>query len=157
MSQMQTTPHLDDLLCFSLYAANNAMNRHYLPLLEPLNLTYSQYVVLVVLWEADRLPVTQIGEKLGLESNTLTPLLKRMESAGFISRRRNPKDERQVIIALTAAGRRIQAKAAHIPSCIAKAVAMNLPEVVNLRGSLTKLRGSLSHHGNGAVAGRIRA
>ena len=157
MSQTQTTPHLSDLLCFSLYAANNAMNRLYVPLLEPLNLTYAQYVVLVVLWEADGLPIKYIGEKLGLETNTLTPLLKRMEAAGFLTRKRNPQDERQVIIALTPAGKRLQAKSAHIPGCIAEATGMKMPEVIDLRGALGKLRQSLVTSGGGKNSRRLSA
>ena len=147
MSPAQFTPRLQDLLCFSLYAANNAMNRVYVPLLEPLKLTYAQYVVLVVLWEADGLPVTQIGEKLGLETNTLTPLLKRMEAAGLLTRRRNPRDERQVIVALTPAGKKLEAKAAHIPSCIGEAAEMKLAEMIDLRESLAGLRQSLTKPG----------
>jgi DNA-binding MarR family transcriptional regulator len=147
MSATQFTPRLQDLLCFSLYAANNAMNRLYLPLLEPLNLTYVQYVVLVVLWETDNQPVTQIGERLGLETNTLTPLLKRMESAGLVTRRRNPEDERQVIVALTAAGKKLQALTAHIPSCIGEATEMKLADILDLRDSLTGLRQSLAKTG----------
>ncbi len=144
MSPAQFTPRLQNLLCFSLYAANNAMNRLYLPLLEPLKLTYAQYVVLVVLWEADNLPVTQIGEKLGLETNTLTPLLKRMEASGLLTRQRNPKDERQVIVGLTATGKKLQAKVAHIPSCIGEATEMQLSEIFDLRDALTGLRKSLN-------------
>ena len=157
MSQTQPTPRLPDLLCFSLYAANNAMNRLYVPLLEPLKLTYAQYVVLVVLWEADGLPIKDIGDKLGLETNTLTPLLKRMEVAGLITRKRSAKDERQVIIALTPAGKRIQAKAAHIPGCIADAVEMTLPEVIDLRDALRKLRQSLIKNGSEKLPRRAQA
>lgn len=147
MSPTQFTPRLQDLLCFSIYAANNAMNRVYVPLLEPLKLTYAQYVVLVVLWEADSQPVTQIGEKLGLETNTLTPLLKRMEAAGLLARRRNPKDERQVIVSLTPAGKKLEAKASQIPSCIGEATGMKLKDILDLRESLTVLRQSLANPG----------
>ncbi len=152
MSQTHFTPRLHDLLCFSLYAANNAMNRLYVPLLEPLNLTYAQYVVLVVLWEADGLPVTQIGDKLGLETNTLTPLLKRMEAAGLVKRRRNPNDERQVIVSLTAAGQKLQSRTAHIPACIAEATEMKLAHVMDLRNSLADLRQSLANNGGRKTA-----
>ena len=157
MSQTHFTPRLHDLLCFSLYAANNAMNRLYVPLLEPLNLTYAQYVVLVVLWEADGLPVKQIGEKLGLETNTLTPLLKRMESAGLVKRRRNPADERQVIVSLTSAGQTLQARTAHIPACIAEATEMKLAHVVDLRSTLADLRQSLAKNSGRKTALRPKA
>jgi DNA-binding MarR family transcriptional regulator len=147
MTQTQPTPHLQDLLCFGLYAANNAMNRLYVPLLEPLNLTYAQYLVMVVLWETDGLAVTQICEKLGLETNTLTPLLKRMETSGLVSRRRNPKDERQVIVTLTAAGKKLQSRAEHIPNCIGEASGLKLQEINSLRTTLAKLRKSLTASG----------
>lgn len=157
MSPTHSTPRLQDLLCFSLYAANNAMNRLYVPLLEPLNITYAQYVVLVVLWEADGLPVKQIGDKLGLETNTLTPLLKRMEAGGLIKRRRNPDDERQVIVSLTAAGQKLQARTAHIPACIAEATEMKLPHVMDLRNTLADLRQSLAKNSGRKTAVRRKA
>ncbi|MEO6606843.1 MAG: MarR family transcriptional regulator [Aestuariivirga sp.] len=157
MSQTHFTPRLQDLLCFSLYAANNAMNRLYVPLLEPLNITYAQYVVLVVLWEADGLPVKQIGDKLGLETNTLTPLLKRMEASGLVKRRRNPADERQVIVSLTTAGQKLQARTAHIPACIAEATEMKLANVMDLRSTLSDLRQSLAKNSGRRTAGRAKA
>src|ERR1700712_5278846 len=93
---------LEDQLCFSIYAAGHAFTRFYKPLLEPLGLTYPQYLVLLTLWEADGLLLKSIGSRLGLDSGTLTPLLKRMEEAGLLTRLRDKADERQVIVRLTA-------------------------------------------------------
>ena len=99
---------LGNQLCFAVYSAAHAFNAAYKPLLEPLGLTYPQYLVLMVLWEQDGLMVKQIGEKLTLDSGTLTPMLKRLEVAGFVKRKRDKKDERQVIITLTEKGRELQ-------------------------------------------------
>src|SRR5258705_11588966 len=103
-------PTLDDFLCFAVYSANLAFNRVYKPLLDELGLTYPQYLVLVVLYEEDNQTVGGLGEKLFLDSSTLTPLLKRMEGVGYITRRRDPKDERQVRIGLTARGKSAREK-----------------------------------------------
>ncbi|MBL8789396.1 MAG: MarR family transcriptional regulator [Rhizobiales bacterium] len=136
-------PAIDAMLCFSLYAANNAMNRVYQPLLEPLGLTYPQYLVLLALWEDEGRAVGQIGGQIGLESNTLTPLLKRMEAAGLLSRKRNPEDERQVLVHLTAKGKALRRKAESIPGCILAASGLNLPEASALREQLHALRDKL--------------
>src|SRR5689334_24753737 len=96
---------LNDLLCFAVYAAGHGFNRVYKPLLDPLGLTYPQYLVMKALWEQDSQTVGALGEKLSLESNTLTPLLKRLEAQGRVRRVRDPRDERQVRVQLTAAGR----------------------------------------------------
>ncbi|WP_282949139.1 MULTISPECIES: MarR family transcriptional regulator [unclassified Sphingopyxis] len=102
------SPPLSDYLCFAVYSANLAFGRAYRPVLEPLGLTYTQYVTLVALWEQDDQTVGSLGEKLFLESNTLTPILKKLEQTGFVERRRDPADERQVRIRLTAKGRDLQ-------------------------------------------------
>ena len=102
------SPPLSDYLCFAVYSANLAFGRAYRPILEPLGLTYTQYVALVALWEQDDQTVGDLGEKLFLESNTLTPLLKKLEQMGFLERRRDPADERQVRIRLTKKGRDLQ-------------------------------------------------
>ena len=94
-------PKLDDFLCFAIYSANLAVNRVYKPLLDQLGLTYPQYLVLVVLYEEDDQTVGRLGDKLFLDSSTLTPLLKRMESVGYVTRQRDPQDERQVRVRLT--------------------------------------------------------
>lgn len=101
----QGGPKLSKFLCFAVYSANLAFGRAYKKLLDPLGLTYTQYIALVALYEADGQTVGELGEKLFLESNTLTPILKKLESLGFIDRRRDPADERQVRLSLTTAGR----------------------------------------------------
>src|SRR4030095_8240519 len=92
---------LDNQICFAVYSTAHAFNRFYKPLLDKLGLTYPQYLVMLVLWEEDGLPVKEIGERLFLDSGTLTPLLKRLEAAGLVKRTRSKEDERQVIVALT--------------------------------------------------------
>ena len=99
---------LSDFLCFAVYSSNLAFGKAYKPMLERLGLTYTQYITLVVLWEEDNQTVGSLGEKLFLESNTLTPILKKLEQTGFVERRRDPADERQVRIRLTAKGRDLQ-------------------------------------------------
>jgi len=106
---------LDDQLCFALYAAQRAMTRAYGPLLEPLGITYPQYLVMLVLWEEDGASVKRIGERLALDSGTLTPLLKRLEQQGVVTRRRSSKDERVVHIELTAEGKALRALARKVP------------------------------------------
>lgn len=106
---------LDLQLCFALYSASNLVTRLYRPLLEPLGLTYLQYLALMVLWERAPQSVGELGDALGLDSGTLTPLLKRLEAAGFVSRERDPADERRVVVDLTPAGRKLRAKAKDIP------------------------------------------
>ncbi|MDO8359473.1 MAG: MarR family transcriptional regulator [Devosia sp.] len=134
---------LDDQLCFSIYAAGHAFNRFYKPLLEPLGLTYPQYLVLLTLWESDGLPLKAIGARLGLDSGTLTPLLKRMEEAGLLRRERDRADERLVIVTLTPKGRRFEAKAAAFPVRIGEAAQCSATELSALRKLLFKLRDDL--------------
>jgi len=102
---------LQDQLCYSIYSANMAIQRAYKPLLDELGLTYPQYLVLNVLWSEDRRPVGIIADQLGLESSTLTPLLKRLEEAGLVRRTRNAENERQVLVELTEPGRALRARA----------------------------------------------
>lgn len=137
------TPRLDDQLCFALYGALQAMTRTYKPLLEPLGLTYSQYLVMLVLWEAGESAVRDIGARLNLDSGTLTPLLKRLESAGLVTRRRSAADERVVKIATTAAGEVLREPAAEVMRCIGAATGMDLADVVALREQLRALTRSL--------------
>ncbi|WP_372833595.1 MarR family winged helix-turn-helix transcriptional regulator [Puniceibacterium confluentis] len=127
-------------MCFDLYAANNAFGRVYTPLLEPLGLTYPQYLVMVTLWAESPLTVGQIGQRLGLDSNTLTPVLKRLEGRGLLQRLRDSTDERRVSVGLTAAGRAQQEQAAHVPDCAAAATGLSLSELHNLQVQLRKLR-----------------
>ena len=134
---------LDDQLCFSVYAAGHAFTRFYKPLLEPLGLTYPQYLVLLTLWQEDGLPLGAIGRRLGLDSGTLTPLLRRMEEAGFISRRRDSGDERQVLVSLTPRGRRLEARAAGFPARIGASAGLSARELATLRKMLFRLRDDL--------------
>ena len=103
-------PRLADFLCFAIYSANLAYGRAYKPILEELGLTYTQYIAIVALWEQDNQTVTSLGEKLFLESNTLTPILKKLETMGYLRRQRDPADERQVLVSLTDAGRGLREK-----------------------------------------------
>jgi DNA-binding MarR family transcriptional regulator len=134
---------LDNQLCFALYSANLAMHKLYRGLLKDLELTYPQYLVMLVLWERDGLMVSEIGERLFLDSATLTPLLKRLEASGLLTRARAVSDERQVIITLTDAGRTLRAKAQVVPEQVMCATACELDELVQLREELARLRGSL--------------
>jgi DNA-binding MarR family transcriptional regulator len=134
---------LEDQLCFSIYAAGHAFNRFYKPLLGPLGLTYPQYLVLLTLWEVDGLPLRDIGERLRLDSGTLTPLLRRMEQAGLVSRSRDPQDERLMRIHLTAKGRRLEARAAGFPQQIGAAATCSARELDALRKLVFKLRDDL--------------
>lgn len=140
---MDRTLKIDDLLCFSLYSANHALTRLYRPLLAPLGLTYPQYLVLVALWEQDEQKVSDLGKRLDLETNTLTPLLKRMESAGYLTRRRNPEDERSLIVSLTDKGQALQAKAQEISTCVIEAMGGDLNELIELRDRVNALRARL--------------
>lgn len=110
---------LDRQVCFPLYAATNLLNRLYGPVLKPLGLTYPQYLVMLVLWEEEPQTVGALGARLYLDSGTLTPLLKRMEQAGLVSRTRDTEDERRVLIGLTERGRALRADALHVPETIA--------------------------------------
>ncbi|ANP37089.1 MarR family transcriptional regulator [Phaeobacter gallaeciensis] len=140
---MDRTLKIDDLLCFSLYSANHALTRLYRPLLAPLGLTYPQYLVLVALWEQDEQKVRDLGKRLDLETNTLTPLLKRMESAGYLTRRRNPEDERSLIVSLTDKGQALQAEAQEISTCVIEAMGGDLNELIELRDRVNALRARL--------------
>src|SRR5262249_30716402 len=131
---------LDKQLCFALYSTMLGVNRVYRGVLKDLGLTYPQYLVMLVLWERDGLTVSQIGAALFLDSPTLTPLLKRIEAIGLVERQRSGQDERQVIVNLTAAGRRLRERATHIPGCVAAAIECAPPEINRLREQLTGLR-----------------
>jgi len=110
---------LEQQLCFALYRASRAVTRAYGPLLEPLGLTYPQYLVMLALWEEKTLSVKELGQRLALDSGTLTPLLKRLEQSSLVSRRRDPEDERVVRIELTPEGQKLRAKARNIPTELA--------------------------------------
>lgn len=135
---------LDNQLCFALYSTSLAMTKLYKPMLEDMGLTYPQYLAMLVLWEQDGLTVSELGERLYLDSGTLTPLLKRMESAGLLSRLRAVQDERRVHITLTAEGRKLKAKAAKIPGCIMSATQCSIPELVSLTQQVQSFRNRLT-------------
>lgn len=141
---------LDDQLCFALYNASRALIRAYAPLLGPLGVTYPQYLVLLVLWERDGLPVNQLGDRLALDSGTLTPLLKRLAQQGLVERRRGEDDERIVRIHLTSSGRTLRGKARKVPVELAGRAGYDLSserqarELVRLRDELTALARRLS-------------
>lgn len=135
---------LDQQLCFALYSSSLAMTKLYKPLLAPLGLTYPQYLVMLVLWEADGLAVGQLGQRLSLDSGTLTPLLKRLEALGHLERRRAQDDERRVDIFLTPAGRKLRRLALDIPGQLACASACDLNELAALTQRLHALRGQLA-------------
>ena len=134
---------LDNQLCFALYSASLAMTRVYKPLLDDIGLTYPQYLAMLVLWEKDGLMVSALGERLYLDSGTLTPLLKRLESSGLIARVRDVEDERRVYITQTSAGRKLKSKAAKIPGCILSASQCSIPELNALTQQVQSLRGRL--------------
>lgn len=128
------------MLCFALYSAAHAMQAAYKPLLDPLGLTYPQYLALAALWARDAQTVGQIGATLHLDSNTLTPLLKRLEQAGWITRQRDSADERQVRLHLTAAGRQLQKNAAEVPLCFLDLAGLDREQAAALRDELAALR-----------------
>jgi len=135
---------LDNQLCFALYSTSLAMTKLYKPLLEEMGLTYPQYLVMLVLWEQDDVAVSELGSRLYLDSGTLTPLLKRMEAAGVLTRRRSADDERRVNIVLTEAGRKLKSRAARIPGCVLQAAQCPLPELVTLTHQVQALRDRLT-------------
>jgi MarR family transcriptional regulator, organic hydroperoxide resistance regulator len=134
---------LDNQLCFALYSTSQAMTQMYKPLLDALDLTYPQYLVMLLLWEREGPTVSALGERLYLDSGTLTPLLKRMEAKGLLSRQRASQDERRVEIYLTAQGRQLKTRAAKIPGCVLEAAACPLPELMALTQQLQALRQQL--------------
>ena len=134
---------LDQQLCFALYSTSLAMTKIYKPLLAPLGLTYPQYLAMLVLWERDGLAVGELGERLFLDSGTLTPLLKRMEASGWLQRERATDDERRVIVSLTAEGRALRQKAKRVPLQLAQATHCSIEELTSLTQRLQQLRAQL--------------
>lgn len=139
----QAPLQLDQQLCFALYSANLAMHKVYRQLLSKLEITYPQYLVMLVLWNQDDVTVSEIGEQLFLDSATLTPLLKRLESAGLLHRQRSRQDERQVVVTLTDEGRALRDKAESIPEAIQCATTCDDQAMASLKGQLDELRDSL--------------
>ncbi len=135
--------HLDDLLCFLIYSTGFAFTRAYRKPLERLGLTYPQYLVMVVLWADEALTVGQIGERMRLDSGTLTPLVKRLEALGMVSRTRSLEDERRVIVALTGKGRDLRASADDVMACMTQAVGLDASKVSSLVEQMRGLRDRL--------------
>lgn len=134
---------LEDFLCFSLYSANHAMHRVYKPLLAELGLTYPQYLAMVALWEEDGVPVGTLCERLHLESSTVTPLLKRLEGMGLLTRIRDKADERQVRVSLTTKGRDLRLKTRRFAACVVSSTGMSLEDVQALQRQIMRLRDNL--------------
>lgn len=138
---------LDNQLCFALYAASRAIIRTYRDQLEELGLTYPQYLVLTVLWETDALTLTAIGRRLRLDSGTLTPLVKRLETSGLVSRNRRSSDEREIEIALTPAGRALQSQAVSVRQAVVRRLGMPEDEIGRLKSELIALVKTLDGDG----------
>ncbi|KQW29695.1 MarR family transcriptional regulator [Rhizobium sp. Root274] len=140
-----TVPRADvtGLLCFSLYSASHAFTQLYRPLLEKLSLTYPQYLAMVTLWHHDGQTVKELGKTLFLDSSTLTPLLKRLDAAGLITRTRNPRDEREVLIHLTQKGDELRTSAADVGRCIEEAVGLDAKTVQTIKASVDAIRDSI--------------
>lgn len=144
MPDAARTLTLDDQLCFSLYGASLAINRAYKPLLDALEITYPQYLVLSALWEIDGQSVGAIAERLGLDSSNVTPLVKRMEAAGLLSRERNPADERQVVVSLTEHGRDMQTRSACLGQTLFASAGMSVEQLIQLNKDVQAFRDSVS-------------
>lgn len=145
---------LDEQLCYAIYSAGMAVQRVYKPLLDELGLTYPQYIVLNVLWREDEQTVGSIAESLALESSTLTPLLKRLESAGLVRRTRNPANERQVVVALTDAGRELRSRAGCLADALLVASGQESAHLNAIAADLRGLRdGIYAHTGGWSVTG----
>lgn len=135
---------LEEQLCFSLYATSIAINRLYKPLLDELGVTYPQYLVLTTLWEADGQTIGGIAGRLALEPSTITPLVKRLEAAGLLTRQRSPTDERVVHVQLAAAGRKLMAKAGCLTDTLLERSGMTPADLIDLNGKISRLRKALS-------------
>jgi len=145
MARTPATPglSLDEQLCFALYSASRAITARYRPMLDELGITYPQYLVLLVLWESGPTTVTQLGHRLQLDSGTLSPLLKRLEANGLVSRHRRPDDERSVEIRLTTKGRRMRDRAVDVPGAICASTGLAPAELARLGRTLHELTSSV--------------
>ena len=148
MSDPPFSTKLDDQLCFALYATSNAVTRFYRPHLKALGLTYPQYIVMLVLWEHDGITVNALGTRLGLDSGTLTPLLKRLEGAGLIHRKRDKGDERRVLISLSEQGTSLEERAADLPQTLGCAMGVPSDEIQVLIERLARMRLELQDNTN---------
>ena len=137
---MPFSTSLEDQLCFALYRTSNALTRFYRPHLNALGLTYPQYLTMLALWEEDRVTVKDLGARLGLDSGTVTPLLKRLEKVGLISRQRDEQDERRVFVSLTVQGTALAEQAADLPERVACAVGLAPDEIQGLIEQLEAVR-----------------
>ncbi|MGW0162232.1 MarR family winged helix-turn-helix transcriptional regulator [Mycobacterium sp. NPDC003323] len=144
---MAELPKLSDFLCFAVYSANLAYGKAYKPTLDALGITYTQYLVIVALWEEDHQTVSGLGDKLFLESNTLTPILKRLETMGYLTRRRSTQDERQVVISLTDVGRALREQGLEMD--LVAATGLEPDELRAMQKGITKLRDNLRRHAAG--------
>jgi DNA-binding MarR family transcriptional regulator len=155
------TPKIDDvrslaeMLCFAVYSTGHAFNRVYKSVLAPLGLTYPQYLAMVSLWACDQQTVGGLCVELGLESSTLTPLLKRLEAAGLIERSRDARDERQVRVRLTEAGRALRVRAKAVPETVLKLTGLSIAEAIRLHREITALRDALDRRQPTAEASEL--
>ena len=143
MSKTTDALHLDQQLCFSVYSTSLAMTQAYKPLLEDLGITYPQYLAMLVLWEQDGLTVKALADRLGQDSGSLTPIVKRLEAEGYLARNRDPKDERNLAVTLTPQGRALRTRGQKVNQAFAKACGMTTSELAELRASLQKVRDRL--------------
>ncbi|MCP3709545.1 MarR family transcriptional regulator [Paraburkholderia sp. CNPSo 3274] len=141
-AQADTPAPLADYLCFAVYSTNLAFGKAYKPILDKLGLTYPQYIAIIALWEQDNQTVSGLGEKLFLESNTLTPMLKKLEAMEYVQRRRDPEDERQVRVSLTASGRKLREKSLKIAD-LTEATGLGHDEFMRLQNAIVTLRANL--------------
>lgn len=137
ITRVKTTLRLDDMVCFALYRALAKVQKAYAPLLEPLGLTYPQYIALVALWEEDGVSLSELGARLGLDSGTLTPLLKRMERDGLVRRERSQEDERRLVITLTAKGRKLESKSGPIAEQLLCVFDMTPAKAISLKNAIS--------------------
>ena len=134
---------VEAMLCFDLYSTHHAVGQVYKPLLQPLGITYPQYLVLTILWASDDLTIGAIGERLYLESSTLTPLIKRLEAQGLVKRKRDREDERKVRVTLTKSGDAMREDVSHIPNCVMQAFGLPLEDLISVHETLGKIRAAL--------------
>lgn len=142
----------ESMLCFDIYATHHAVGQVYQPLLSELGLTYPQYLVMIILWEKDGQTVGQLGDRLDLASSTLTPLIKRLESQGLVTRKRDTADERKVRVHLSQAGIALQHDASHVPGCVAEAFGLTMEQFTQMHEMLGQVRRSLKTHADSEAA-----
>ena len=136
-------PRVSEMLCFSIYSAGHTFTQLYRPMLDAIGLTYPQFLVMIELWSRDGRTVKELGEALFLDSSTLTPLLKRLETAGLVTRTRNPEDERQVLLNLTAKGAALQEQAGGVFDCVREAVGLDAKALEKIQAALDTVRDSI--------------